>query len=264
MRVNYLFVIGIVPKSPAGMGEADVRKDTLACVDAIFDRHKAKCKSVASYAYEYVGGFQSFLEWSVDDKSYMPDFAPEHGQLRHIDNWFNGLVPYGYRVDEVASAIQPNELVGVYLIANYERKTGVLESMMVEAVAGMLASLGLPRIDKLCLISCGAGRVGTKDKQNKMSAEKLNASGTAAQNANEVCFVYQLCCHLQQHGYAPMIAGWDGYVDVVLDRGVDYGRKKKFDTKKDKDSLKRVIQFSGVRPTWHLATTGWSETRMAE
>jgi hypothetical protein len=161
-------------------------------------------------------------------------------------NLKNGLVNYGFEPWELES-VGVHERIGIYLIGNYSREDEVLESMMVEPVAFLIKNLELPKIDKLCLVACGAARVGTSTKDNKKYL-------TANQNANEKCFIYNLCQHL--HPLTPMIAGWDGYVEVSTSSHPHGATGSKFT---QQGVQKRVIQFKGGKPEWQLKNAGWSD-----
>lgn len=266
MRVNYLFIIGVVPSVPNGISEKSLKEDTLSCMNALLERHRKKCASVVCMAFEYANNFQSFLAADIDDRNFMTAFDEASGAFRSINECNRGgLVKYGVHADELDS-VSPDECVGVFLIGNYDRDEGVLESMAVAPIAAMLASLNLPRIDKLCLVACSAGRVGKTTKDNKLTPVLLNADTQKAQNANEKCFIYALCQKLNGLGLQPLIAGWDGYVEVTTpeNSGAQAALGKLITKDGDKVSQKRVIQFTGGKPTWHLNTAGWSNTKMLE
>jgi hypothetical protein len=143
--------------------------------------------------------------------------------------------------------------------AGFACGSGRIHAMaMVAPVARMLKSLGFPRITKLCLIACSAARVGKSSKHNKKSVAQLNA-----QNATENCFVYELCKELHSVGFEPMIAGWDGHIEVSTP--METGGKQiggKFSQDEPDKLNKRVIQFQGQKPTWLALSEGWSDKHL--
>jgi hypothetical protein len=247
MRVDYLFIIGIVAENPASSTERMVKKDTEECMAALFAKYAARSKSTMSLFFEYPSGYSAASDWEAEPKTYMQQGADLRGSTKKINNNLNGgLVPYGFAPDEL-NGISPNERIGIYLIGNYVREEGVLECMMVEPVARMIKNLGLPKIDKLCLVACGAARVGTSSKDNKKFPN-------VTQNANEKCFVYTLCRALAP--LTPKIAGWDGYVEVSTPEHQKGSTGSKFT---GEGVNKRVIQFVDGAPRWQLNNAGWSD-----
>ncbi|MFC6486403.1 hypothetical protein [Nitratireductor sp. GCM10026969] len=247
MRVDYLFVVAIVPAVPTTQVERELVEDAHACMAALVSKYKHKCRSVMSLAFKYPKNFNSFLDWSIDDKSYIHSGIQNMGEFATVDSHLsNSLVNYGFSPSELDD-IKSTERVGIYLVGNYDREDLVLETMMVEPVARMIKSMGLPKIDKLCLIACAAARVGVKSKENKKFPKH-------SQNANEKCFIYNLCQNLAP--LTPMIAGWDGYVEVSTPSHQHGELGSKFTGDKVQ---KRVLHFRQGEPQWLLQAAGWSD-----
>jgi hypothetical protein len=61
MKVDYLFIIGIIPSVTTSIVDKQLTKDTLECMSAIFDKYKNQCKSTMTLAFKYPQDFRSFL-----------------------------------------------------------------------------------------------------------------------------------------------------------------------------------------------------------
>ena len=302
MRVDHLFIIGVVADKPAGPNEKNNVDITLKQMKILADKHRSKCKYITSYAIKYANDFRSFIDpinmtTSDDESAFMTKYNPGKLQTALQDMIVpkEALVAYTFEPEEIEATSK--ERVGVYLIGNLDREDFVLEALWIDPIVGLLKDkLEFSKIDKLCLIACGAARRGVSSKDNKLPNDVNTRTDTKTQNANEKCYLYQLCKALAAgpKPLTPMIAGWDGFVEIAgadkdIDAGVeggvgeaDAGKKIIELPKSDKrdrparvfarpsgkphaelggstGTNKRVISFRNGKPTWHLQQEGWSD-----
>lgn len=161
MKTEFTYIITIVDKSGLPEELADTRK----CGLALFEKYKRNANCIL---------IETKLRFDGPPKQKL---VARQGQI-------------GVAGD-----------VGVYIIGNYYKALGTLESLLPAALARMLKEMEFESIRKICLVAC-------------------NTAAVPKQNSGEQPFLHKFCEELAKSdpppSLRPMIAGWESYVDIAV------------------------------------------------